>query len=32
VPSSLWLPGEEIGHGSGPAHYVRCMNALARLP
>lgn len=32
VPSSLWLPGEEIGHGAGPAHYARCMNALAKLP
>lgn len=32
LPSSLWLPGEDIGHGAGPAHYVRCMNALARLP
>jgi len=32
VPSSLWLPGEEIAHGAGPAHYARCMNALAKLP
>ncbi|SFS12518.1 Uncharacterized conserved protein, DUF58 family, contains vWF domain [Dyella sp. OK004] len=31
-PSSLWLPEEDIGHGSGPAHYARCMSALARLP
>lgn len=29
---SLWLPGEEIGSGSGPVHHVRCMNALAQLP
>jgi uncharacterized protein (DUF58 family) len=29
---SLWLPGEDIGAGSGPAHYMRCMDALARLP
>ena len=29
---SLWLPGEEIGSSSGPMHYVRCMNALARMP
>jgi uncharacterized protein (DUF58 family) len=29
---SLWLPGEPIETGSGPSHYERCMNALARLP
>jgi uncharacterized protein (DUF58 family) len=29
---SLWLPGEDIGAGSGQAHYMRCMDALARLP
>jgi len=29
---SLRLPGEHIDAGSGHAHYVRCMNALARLP
>ncbi len=29
---SLWLPGNEIGSGSGPLHYARCMNALAQLP
>lgn len=29
---SLWLPGNEIPGGSGPAHFVRCMNALAQLP
>jgi len=29
---SLWLPNEVIGVGSGPAHYARCMNALAELP
>ena len=31
-PTSLWLPGEEIGLGHGRSHYVHCMNALARLP
>ncbi|RDI99634.1 DUF58 domain-containing protein [Dyella solisilvae] len=31
-PSSLWVPGEEIGLGHGRSHYVRCMNALAQLP
>ncbi|WP_266168126.1 DUF58 domain-containing protein [Dyella subtropica] len=31
-PSSLWLPGDDISHGAGPAHYARCMSALARLP
>jgi uncharacterized protein (DUF58 family) len=30
--SSLWLPGEEIPSGSGPAHYAHCMSALAKLP
>ena len=29
---SLWLPGNEIGSGSGPLHYARCMDALAGLP
>ena len=29
---SLWLPGNELPMGSGPLHYVRCMNALAELP
>lgn len=29
---SLWLPGEPIETGSGPSHYERCMDALARLP
>lgn len=29
---SLWLPGEVIELGSGPAHYARCMSALALLP
>jgi uncharacterized protein (DUF58 family) len=29
---SLWLPGNEIGSGSGPLHYARCMDALAALP
>jgi uncharacterized protein (DUF58 family) len=29
---SLWLPGTEIGSGSGLQHYVRCMDALAGLP
>lgn len=29
---SLWLPGDEIASSSGPLHYARCMNALARLP
>jgi uncharacterized protein (DUF58 family) len=29
---SLWLPNEVIGLGSGPAHYARCMSALALLP
>ncbi|MEO6801555.1 MAG: DUF58 domain-containing protein [Rhodanobacter sp.] len=29
---SLWLPGNEIGTGSGPLHYARCMDALAGLP
>ncbi|WP_049620852.1 DUF58 domain-containing protein [Frateuria defendens] len=31
-PYSLWLPGEEIGLGSGAAHYAHCMDALAKLP
>lgn len=31
-PTSLWLPGEEIGLGHGRSHYAHCMNALARLP
>jgi uncharacterized protein (DUF58 family) len=31
-PSSLWLPGERIPADQGPAHYARCMSALARLP
>ncbi len=29
---SLWLPGNEIGSGSGALHYARCMDALAGLP
>ncbi|HEY9511345.1 MAG TPA: DUF58 domain-containing protein [Rhodanobacter sp.] len=29
---SLWLPGNELPLGSGPLHYVHCMNALAELP
>jgi uncharacterized protein (DUF58 family) len=29
---SLQLPGERIEVGSGPAHYARCMGALAVLP
>lgn len=29
---SLWLPGNDIGSGSGPQHYARCMDALAGLP
>ncbi len=29
---SLWLPSEAIDLGSGPAHYARCMSALALLP
>ncbi|MEO5811624.1 MAG: DUF58 domain-containing protein [Rhodanobacter sp.] len=29
---SLWLPGMELPLGSGPSHYVHCMNALAELP
>jgi uncharacterized protein (DUF58 family) len=29
---SLWLPGEVIELGNGPAHYARCMSALALLP
>lgn len=29
---SLWLPGQIIEVGSGPAHYARCMSALATLP
>jgi uncharacterized protein (DUF58 family) len=29
---SLWLPGEVIDVGGGPAHYARCMSALALLP
>jgi uncharacterized protein (DUF58 family) len=29
---SLWLPDERIEAGSGPAHYARCMDALAKLP
>ena len=29
---SLWLPGDDIGSGSGPQHYARCMDALAGLP
>ncbi|MEO6926629.1 MAG: DUF58 domain-containing protein [Rhodanobacter sp.] len=29
---SLWLPGNDIGNGSGPLHYTRCMDALACLP
>jgi uncharacterized protein (DUF58 family) len=29
---SLWLPGNELALGSGPLHYVHCMNALAELP
>lgn len=29
---SLWLPGETIGTDGGPAHYARCMSALAQLP
>lgn len=29
---SLWLPSESIETGSGPQHYARCMDALARLP
>ena len=29
---SLWLPGDEIGNGSGELHYTRCMDALACLP
>lgn len=31
-PTSLWLPGEDIGLGHGRSHYVHCMNALAQLP
>jgi uncharacterized protein (DUF58 family) len=31
-PTSLWVPGEEIGLGHGPSHYAHCMNALAKLP
>ncbi|WP_243039976.1 DUF58 domain-containing protein [Dyella sedimenti] len=31
-PTSLWLPGEEIGLGHGRSHYTHCMNALASLP
>ena len=31
-PWSLWLPSESIALGSGPAHYARCMSALALLP
>lgn len=29
---SLQLPGETIENGSGPLHYARCMDALAKLP
>lgn len=29
---SLWLPTEAIPLGNGPAHYTRCMSALALLP
>jgi uncharacterized protein (DUF58 family) len=29
---SLWLPNEMIELGNGPAHYARCMSALALLP
>ncbi|WP_329740665.1 DUF58 domain-containing protein [Dyella sp. A6] len=29
---SLELPGETIERGSGPVHYMRCMDALAKLP
>ena len=29
---SLWLPGNALPLGSGPLHYVHCMNALAELP
>ncbi len=29
---SLWLPGNQIGSGSGPQHFARCMDALAALP
>lgn len=29
---SLRLPDEQIPAGSGPLHFVRCMNALAQLP
>ncbi|GLQ48637.1 DUF58 domain-containing protein [Dyella flava] len=29
---SLWLPNEVIELGDGPAHYARCMSALALLP
>ncbi|HTV86566.1 MAG TPA: DUF58 domain-containing protein [Dyella sp.] len=31
-PCSLWLPDQSIELGSGPAHYARCMSALALLP
>ncbi|TBR39181.1 MULTISPECIES: DUF58 domain-containing protein [Dyella] len=30
--TSLWLPEERIERGVGPAHFARCMNALAKLP
>jgi uncharacterized protein (DUF58 family) len=29
---SLWLPNEVIELGNGPAHYARCMSALALMP
>jgi uncharacterized protein (DUF58 family) len=29
---SLWLPEESMESSSGPAHYQRCMDALARRP
>ncbi|KRE93786.1 hypothetical protein ASG87_18315 [Frateuria sp. Soil773] len=31
-PCSLWLPDQHIATGSGPLHYARCMDALAKLP
>ncbi len=29
---SLWLPDNAVPLGSGPLHYVHCMNALAQMP
>lgn len=30
--TSMWLPEQTIARGVGPTHYVRCMDALAKLP